>query len=1031
MRSEPRCARWLPLLACAVLVALGASAIGAEQRPQPRVLVLQSYHPTMAWADAVQRGIDAGLGAMSPEPTELLVEFLDTKRHPDPGHRARLLAMLRGKYADEPIDCCLSVDDNAFELALLLRRELLRDVPLVFCGVNHYDPERFAQIPALTGVIEAWDVGGTLTLMQRLHPELSEVVIVNDDTTTGRANRRTIAPVVAEHDGQLSVRWIGHRSDDSLEHVCQELAALGPRSAVLLMSFNRDAAGRYLGYREAARVLSAASARPLYGVWGFYLGHGIVGGVLTDGEDQGQVASRLTRRVLAGEDAAAVPVIALSPTRHAFDHRQLTRFGIDPALLPPGSRIIEVPVPTMWERLWRWLVFGLALAVVQFAIIVGLLRARQTRRQAEARVREANAELSRSLEFNRTLLAAIPTPVFFKDNSGRYLGCNPAFTAVMGVTSSELVGKTVHELWPGQEAGVYEQHDRALLRDAGHQRYESTVTDRSGRSHEVVFTKDVFRDASGAVAGVVGAFLDISERKRMERAVAGSERRLNAILDSLGDAVIATDADGRIERMNPIAERLTGWSESEARGMTLEAVLHLEEGDPPQRRQELIGRIIAGEQEATAKLDTVLISRTGRETPVADTAAPIRDQAGTVTGVVMVCRDVSEERSLAERLRRSERLDAIGLLAGGIAHDFNNMLGGILGAADLLEHTLDAQSPGHAHAQMIAEAARRAGELTRKLLAYSRKGPTRSSVVDLNAAVGDAVAILERSIDRRIAIATDLNAGAVTVRGDRAQLQSVFLNLGLNASDAMPDGGALVFATHQRTWAGSTCGFCGQHLPPGAYVEVSVRDEGQGMAPEVLVHACEPFFTTKQPGKGTGLGLSAVQGIVCEHGGELRIDSAPGVGTTIRILLPQHSENATVQEERPPTGGLDLHGRHALLIDDEPVVRRMTRAMLEHQGCRCSEAENGAVAVQLFAAEHDQIDLVLLDLVMPVKDGAATLPELLAIDPAARILLVSGYPRGENVEALLAAGAGGFLQKPFDRRALRAELASLLRRGHA
>ncbi|HNV72887.1 MAG TPA: PAS domain S-box protein, partial [Candidatus Ozemobacteraceae bacterium] len=331
-----------------------------------------------------------------------------------------------------------------------------------------------------------------------------------------------------------------------------------------------------------------------------------------------------------------------------------------------------------------------------------------------------------------------------------------------------------------------------------------------------------------------------------------SEEDLRITLHSIGDAVISTDTDGRIVRMNEVAEKLTGWSQAEAVGKPSTDVFRIVQGEARQQCANPVEKVLASGEHVELANHTVLVSRTGREYQIADSGSPIRDRDGQIVGVVLVFRDVTEQYVLEERLRQSQKLEAVGQLAGGVAHDFNNMLGGIIGGAELLEMGMTPNDEQRKALDIIINAAERARELTRKLLVFSRKGRLNLVPIDVHVAIRETVQILERTIDKRIKIEVALDAADSTINGDISQIQNALLNLGINASHAMPEGGTIRFATRNTVIEDLFCRTNTFDLKPGPFVDIEVRDTGCGIVPENLKRVFEPFFTTKGVGKGTG-----------------------------------------------------------------------------------------------------------------------------------------------------------------------------------
>ncbi len=408
-----------------------------------------------------------------------------------------------------------------------------------------------------------------------------------------------------------------------------------------------------------------------------------------------------------------------------------------------------------------------------------------------------------------------------------------------------------------------------------------------------------------------------------------SEENLRITLDSIGDAVIATDTTGRVVRMNPMAEKMTGWSVTDAKGKLLEEVFHIIDEYSRQRLPSPVKKAFECGDITLLAPGTLLVARNGNELKIADSGAPICNSAGEAIGVVLVFRDVTEELAIQERLRQSQKMEAVGLLAGGVAHDFNNMLGGIIGAAELLQRRLPEDPKVKKYLGMITDSAGRAAELTANLLAFARKQPLSSTPVDVHVALRNALSLLKNTIDRRVEMVVDLAAEASVVVGDLSLLQNAFLNLGINASQAMPEGGKLLVTTRVISLDKTCCDISGFELVPGVFLKIEFQDSGSGIAKENLGHIFDPFFTTKTSGKGTGLGLASVLGTVQQHKGAINVYSELGEGTAFHILLPLVEKEApvlsTIAELVPGKG-------RVLVIDDEPVMRATAGAILEHLG---------------------------------------------------------------------------------------------------
>jgi len=388
---------------------------------------------------------------------------------------------------------------------------------------------------------------------------------------------------------------------------------------------------------------------------------------------------------------------------------------------------------------------------------------------------------------------------------------------------------------------------------------------------------------------------------------------------------------------------------------------------------------------------------------------------------IAIVRDLTRIRELEARLLQAQKLDALGRLAGGVAHDFNNMLAAIHASAEVLaERSTDPNL--RRISTVILSAAERSAQLTRQLLAFARQGKILSIPTDLHQLLGDSATLLERTLDRRIRLVIQRDAERSMVIGDPSQLENVFINLAVNARDAMPEGGELSFRTGTLTLAGEHCQLGPFRVDPGEYLLITVRDTGSGIAPDHLQRIFDPFFTTKAAGKGTGLGLASVFGTMATHRGAVTVDSPAAGGTVFSLYLPLAAEQTPGEPRVPPE--LTPGSGAVLVIDDEELVRSSTVLQLQALGYQPWAEGDPAAAVDYFRRHHGELAAVLLDMVMPKASGSEVAAELRKIDPGVPVVIASGFPRNAKVEDLLAQGLAGYLQKPYGRR----ELGELLNR---
>jgi PAS domain S-box-containing protein len=512
---------------------------------------------------------------------------------------------------------------------------------------------------------------------------------------------------------------------------------------------------------------------------------------------------------------------------------------------------------------------------------------------------------------------------------------------------------------------------------------------------------------------------EIAVRKQVEEKLRERERDLFVTLHSIGDAVIATDKNLEITRMNAVAERLTGWRAEEAEGMPLDDVFRVVSNGSDERppRPAQIGHGVEGT--AGRPQDAVLVARDGKEIRISDSRAPIRDQSGETIGLVLVFRDVTERHMVERRLRHSQRMEAIGQLAGGIAHDFNNLLMGIQGRASLLQVDMPSSDPHFEHIAAIEKYTMSASDLTKQLLGIARGGKYEIKPVNISELLLASASMFGRT-HKEIQIMTDIDAEPIVVEVDKRQIEQVFLNIFVNALQAMPEGGELYLETSSVSLDAAYCE--PYQLNPGRFAKVSFTDTGIGMDKAILQRIFDPFFTTKDQVRGTGLGLASSYGIIKNHAGMITVYSEVGRGSTFNIYLPISAKE--IQPDALPNTKLMAGSETILLVDDEKIILDVGKAMLTKLGYAVLVTQGGDRAIDIISKTDKKIDLVILDMVMPGMDGGKAFDKIRQIQPALPVILCSGYSINGKAADILRRGCNGFIQKPFNM----SELSQIVRK---
>jgi PAS domain S-box-containing protein len=1001
---------WGQGLVLALILLVSASAAGAESK---RVLILNSYHHGYSWTDNIMKGIHDELHK-SGRDVELYVEYMDARRYDPELTAPELEALLKLKYGRIQFDVVLVSDNNALDFVLERRDWLFFGAPLVFCGIDYYNDGMVAGRSPITGVVEDSDLAGTIEAILGMHPGLKNVAVISDASPSGQSTMEQFRYLASQFIGRVNFIEL---ADLAVDQLTERLGILPDHTAVLLLSFQRDSTGASFGIKESTALIRAAGL-PVYSCWDFYLGLGVVGGVLSSGYEQGRSAGAMVVRILKGEAPDDIAVMRRGPNVPMFDYQELRRFQIPMALLPAGSVVVNEP-ESLLHRYGLQLVMILCFLLLQTLAIVALVVNNAKRRRAEEAQRKSREKFEFAVEG-----ADLGVWDYFPQTGA--VTYSRTWAGILGYFPEEVRSHAdffLEHLHPDDRLRVeskledhvsgrtpfYESEHRLRTKDGGW----VWVTDRG---------KTVDVDGQGRAVRVSGIMRDVTDKKMAEDILRESEERnrllyaeakraeevYRSVLHSSADAVVVYDLNGAAQYVSPAFTRIFGWREDELIGRCITFVPETER----ERTMAVIKDVLENGTACTG-FESRRLTKSGRILEVSISASRYDDHEGRPAGMLAIIRDITETKRLMAQLQQAQKMEAVGTLAGGIAHDFNNILQAISGYVQLLMDTDCDQATGRKYLSQIARSSRRAADLVQKLLAFSRKTKVESRIMDLNKEVRQAVQLLERTIPKMVGIETELGGNLHYIKGDPMQLEQVLMNLGANARDAMPDGGRLTIKTANVVLDED---FCRENIgaKPGRYVLLTVTDTGNGMNPEEAHHVFEPFFTTKGVGKGTGLGLSSVYGIVKSHDGYIAFDTAPNQGTSFRIYLPAamratRADTTAIIEEQAVRGGSET----ILLVDDEQPILEIVRDMLKQYGYEILMAENGEEALSLFHEKGRKIDLIILDLGMPGMGGKRCLESLLQLEPSVKVIVASGYSEDGQLDELRGLGARDFLGKPY------------------
>ncbi len=988
-------------------IAFASSAI--HENEAPCILILHSYHPGFIWTENISDGLRSILEETDLE-LNFHIEYMDTKVYLPEVMFPILEQLYKAKYESEHIDLIITTDDNALNFLLPRRDLLFSGVPVVFCGLNSYTESEIEGVRGITGVAETVDLSGTIELALNLHPDTRYIAVVNDTTPTGIQNLENFRNVAPLFDDRIEFIELFNLTTEEL---LDSLHALPDKTVVLLGSFYRDRAGRSFSYQEYTTLVTDNCDAPVYTAWDMFVGHGVIGGIVTSGRSQGEHAALIALRVLGGESVDSIPVMTESPNVPMFDYNVMQRFGISVSDLPVGRVVINEPVSLYYRhKTFIWMIS--AFVLLQFFMILALTTNVFKRRRAEGRLRQSEAQY-RGIVEDQTELICRNLP------DGTLTFVNDAYCRYFNRSRDELIGKSFMPLIPDEYHQIIKDYFISLGSENPVATHEYRIILPDGESRWNQWTNRAILNDDGQVIEFQGVGRDITERKMAEEALREAEKRYRTLVEQMPAVtyIAALDDITKITFISPQIESFLGVSPKVCTDNPDYWDQHLHPDDHDRVLEEVArchetGEPFLSEYRMTSETGSIVWLRDEAIIIKSDKGIPLFLQ-GVMTNITERKHAEQEQLNLERQVLHAQKLESLGILAGGIAHDFNNMLTGILGNADLALFDLPPKSPVRQNIQDIETSANRAAELCQQMLAYSGKGHSVIEQVDLSELVREMFHILEVSIKKKVTLKYKFPENPVIIMADATQIRQVIMNLITNASDAIGNESGVIsistgFVQYNSSYLYER--YVHEKLQEGIYAFLEVIDTGCGMDNSTRQKLFDPFFTTKINGRG--LGLSSVQGIVRGHKGALKVYSELGKGTTFRILLPADTNESaiTFSAENGDQEEWNGHGT-VLLADDEETVRKVGRYMLERLGLKVILAADGREAVEIFRTRHNEIDCVLLDLTMPNLDGEETFKEMKKIRSDVRVILSSGYSGHEILKHFAGKGLIGFIQKPY------------------
>lgn len=849
----------LLFLALAPLPAAGASA------PRQELLVLHSYNEGYKWTDDITKGIEevvkrAGRGI------RVHYEYMDTKRISSPAYFELLHATYRYKYGTSRFGAIICSDNDAFDFLVRYRDDLFPGTPVVFCGVNDFEPAMLQGTRLFTGVNEAADFKATIDLALRLHPGVRRVIVICDRSTTGLIVHRHIVSLLPLYAGRVTFTFLDGMT---MPAILASIQRLRSDSVVLFTLFARDAAGRLFEYDESVSLVAKKCPVPVYSTWDFYLGHGIVGGMLTSGYYQGEAAADMALRILRGEPVERIPVEMASPNRYMFDYRQLKRFRISLADLPARSIVINGPsshYPVPRKLFWGGVgAFCGAVLVIAFLVLAIL-----TRRRAEEALRAAMVNY-------RIVADNTYDWEFWLDPESVFLYTSPSCERVTGHPPADFYGDPglLERIIHPDDRGVFMSHRHNATADRTPAMIEFRIVDTEGESHWIEHICQPAYGDDGRYLGVRGSNRDVTERKRADDALRESEERYRTLVEGANDAII-TIRDGRIADCNRKAQEMFRCTAVELVGSDPEAFsppTQPDGRDSGEKAREWMAAAIAG----TPQFFEWLARRPDGTFFDVEVNLSRIECRGEVE-LQAIVRDITERKEM-ERMK-DEMISAV-------SHEMRTPLTAMLGYTDFMLTTDVAPEEQRTYLQTIHQETERLNELIGNFLDLqrlrARREPLNVQAVPLRPLLEEAVTLFGHASPRH-RFTLDCTPDLVPVSGNAEQLRQLLANLISNAVKYSPAGGEIALGARQD----------------GECVTLTVRDEGIGIPPDACARIFERFYrvdnTASRMIGGTGLGLALVREIVAGHRGRVWVESTVGRGSTFYVSLP-------VVHEPAPSGG--------------------------------------------------------------------------------------------------------------------------------
>lgn len=984
------------------------------------IFILHSYSQEYPWTKSQHENFVKTITQELEQSIVFNTEYLDTKRRElDQDYRSQYISYLETKYKHYHPDLIYVTDDDALNFVLNNFKNLFKDIPIVFSGINDLHIQAKIDREQITGVFEKKDISGNLEILQSIDLGIKDIIVAGDNSNTYKAIEKEIKQQLKQHPS-INASYIAHHE---INNLISELKQREEKYLFLTtLGGMTDNHGQTLPLNETISQIRNTGNFIIISMEDAYLQKGVLGGLVTSGKYQGKYAANLAGTYLQKTPIDKIPAITESPNEYSFDYHELLRNKITlPDNILTKANILNKPL-SFYQRNRVMILSSIVVLASIFVLSLFIFTFLLSRKNILIQLASSRKEELESLVKERTQELEIEKQKLNQAQAITHIGSYNWDVASNKTSWSDelyrIVGHSKSTFQPTYDSYVSciytDDKEKFLtltgdaLKQKGDYHAEYRILRADGEVRHIYEQGNVKYDQNNKLEGLVGVIQDITERVQYENKLKSQRDFTNTVLEVAGNIIAVIDLNGCFVRFNRAAEKLTGFSRNEVLNKTVWSTVI------PEEQIEIVKNVFNNLRNGNIELANHYINdwktKDGRRKTIDWRNSVLHDDNGNISHIVALGYDMSDilasnaaQNRLQRELNQSRKMEALGQLTGGIAHDFNNMLGIIIGYTDLaLEHDAESMDTRiHTYFSNISQASKRAKDLVSQMMVFSRSDKSKSEPLDLDLIISESIDMLRSIIPSSIKIKYTHQDNLPMVLMDAVQMQQVLINLCLNSKDAMDGAGDLEIDLGWHLNINSECIACHKHIA-GDWIQVTVSDTGTGMSADILERIFEPFFTTKEVGKGTGMGLSVVHSIIDNHGGHILIDTEIKPGTTLHLLLPAVSEQNKLLAKDNELHNIDKHigtGEKILIIDDEIALANYVAEMLTTNGYECTTCTESDKAAMLFES-NGPYDLVVTDQTMPEITGIEIIRQLRLIKADIPAILITGYSETISKESI-------------------------------